>query len=137
MSHSVTVTRTTTTTTSAIIVNTGYLKSFPGLLKVFEVILASVCLGIICYYGHSTRIRFLPVEFFMSVSTAVLVGSFCLLLSCIITLSTAAIISKTIYVSTHKLFFNSHINNKSQISNLYPSHDIIKILYARNITQIK
>lgn len=39
MSHSVTVTRTTTTTTtSAIIINTGYLKTWPGILKLLELV---------------------------------------------------------------------------------------------------
>ncbi|KAG8308622.1 hypothetical protein J6590_105315 [Homalodisca vitripennis] len=38
MSHTVTVTRTTTsTTTSAIILNTGYCKTAPGLVKIGEV----------------------------------------------------------------------------------------------------
>jgi lysine/ornithine N-monooxygenase len=39
MSHTVTVTRTTTTTTtSAIILNTGYLKTWPGLLKLAQLV---------------------------------------------------------------------------------------------------
>lgn len=39
MSHTVTVTRTTTTTsTSAIILNTGYCKTLPGLLKIAEIV---------------------------------------------------------------------------------------------------
>ncbi len=39
MSHTVTVTRTTTTTsTSAIILNTGYCKTIPGILKIAEIV---------------------------------------------------------------------------------------------------
>lgn len=40
MSHSVTITRTTTSTTntSYIVLNTGYLKTFPGILKLFELV---------------------------------------------------------------------------------------------------
>ena len=39
MSHTVTVTRTTTTTTtSAIILNTGYLKTWPGILKFLQLV---------------------------------------------------------------------------------------------------
>lgn len=39
MSHTVTVTRTTTTTsTSAIILNTGYCKTVPGILKIAEIV---------------------------------------------------------------------------------------------------
>lgn len=44
MSHSVTVTRTTTSTsTSAFIVNSGYFKSVPGLLKVFQLVSRIPC----------------------------------------------------------------------------------------------
>ncbi len=44
MSHSVTVTRTTTTTTtSAILLNTGYFKTYPGLLKLFELVGGREC----------------------------------------------------------------------------------------------
>ena len=39
MSHTVTVTRTTTTTsTSAILLNIGYFKTVPGILKVLHVV---------------------------------------------------------------------------------------------------
>lgn len=39
MSHTVTVTRTTTTTsTSAIIINTGYFKTWPGLFKLLQLV---------------------------------------------------------------------------------------------------
>lgn len=40
MSHSVTITRTTTTSgnTSTLILNTGYLKTIPGLLKLAQLV---------------------------------------------------------------------------------------------------
>lgn len=40
MSHSVTITRTTTSTTntSYIVLNTGYIKTFPGILKLFQLV---------------------------------------------------------------------------------------------------
>ncbi|CAH0554899.1 unnamed protein product [Brassicogethes aeneus] len=99
MSHSVTVTRTTTTTTtSAIILNTGYLKSWPGILKVLQVILGIVAVGLVSYYVN----RYLgytqtPELFFLLMAVTFLVGSFLLLLSCLISISTASIISKTIH----------------------------------------
>ncbi|XP_008472923.2 CKLF-like MARVEL transmembrane domain-containing protein 8 [Diaphorina citri] len=60
MSHTVTVTRTTTsTTTSAIILNTGYLKTLPGLLKLAQVIIGAVILFIYIYNLDNTRyVRF-------------------------------------------------------------------------------
>ncbi|KAK9512758.1 hypothetical protein O3M35_001111 [Rhynocoris fuscipes] len=94
MSHTVTVTRTTTTTTtSAIILNTGYMKTLPGLLKILEVVVAAVCLGLLIHYRSSYYFN----EFFLCVLTAVLVGSTCLLLSCILSISTASMIPKTMY----------------------------------------
>lgn len=41
MSHAVTITRTTTThtTSSAIMINSGYLKTIPGLLKLAELVI--------------------------------------------------------------------------------------------------
>lgn len=43
MSHSVTITRTVTTsnTTSTLILNTGYLKTLPGLLKLAQLVIDS------------------------------------------------------------------------------------------------
>ncbi|XP_014245228.1 uncharacterized protein LOC106664233 isoform X1 [Cimex lectularius] len=96
MSHTVTVTRTTTTsTTSAIIINTGYLKTVPGILKLLEVIIAGVCLFLVSWYD--VYLRRTPYLFFFSIVTTAFVASSCLLLACLISLSTASIIAKTIY----------------------------------------
>ncbi|XP_050512047.1 CKLF-like MARVEL transmembrane domain-containing protein 8 [Diabrotica virgifera virgifera] len=99
MSHTVTVTRTTTTTTtSAIIINTGYLKSWPGLLKFAQLILGIVTVGIVGYYIHRYgRYVNTPEIFFLLMAVTFLIGTFLLLTSCLISISTASIISKTIY----------------------------------------
>lgn len=99
MSHTVTVTRTTTTTsTSAIILNTGYCKTLPGLLKIAQVIGGAIVIGIILYYKDSYY-HFVqgPVLFFICIATTFFIASACLLLSCLCSLSTASIISKTLY----------------------------------------
>ncbi|CAH1404737.1 unnamed protein product [Nezara viridula] len=101
MSHTVTVTRTTTTTsTSAIIINTGYMKTFPGLLKLLEVVVGGVALTLICVYinDYYTRYGALSEQFFLAAVTTVFVASFCLLLSCLLSLSTATIIAKTMFI---------------------------------------
>ncbi|GAB0089006.1 uncharacterized protein DMENIID0001_034770 [Sergentomyia squamirostris] len=101
MSHSVTITRTTTTTSgSAIVVNTGYMKTFPGLLKFAQLILGAFIVGILGYYIR--RLNYIgsiagAELFFFVIAVAFLIGTFCLLLSCLISLSTGGIISKTIY----------------------------------------
>jgi len=100
MSHTVTVTRTTTTsTTSAIIINTGYLKTWPGILKLLELILGIVVVGLVSYYYNKYyhNISHVPEIFFLLMAVTFLVGTFLLLLSCLISISTASIISKTIY----------------------------------------
>ncbi|XP_075157284.1 uncharacterized protein LOC142230526 [Haematobia irritans] len=101
MSHSVTITRTTTSTTntSYIVLNTGYLKSFNGLLKLCQLLLGAAMVGIFSYYQNNgacfTNIDGIVFAFLMSVTF--MIGTFCLLLSCLTSLSTGGIISKTIY----------------------------------------
>ncbi|XP_037028954.1 uncharacterized protein LOC119069154 [Bradysia coprophila] len=98
MSHSVTITRTVTTsnTTSTLVVNTGYLKTVPGLLKLVQLILGAVCVGLASWY-YNNRYDYTPSLFFLLMATTFLVGTFCLLVSCLFSLSTGGIISKTIY----------------------------------------
>ena len=100
MSHSVTVTRTTTTsTTSAILLNTGYFKTYPGLLKLFELIIGAVIVGITAYYNkYQNYYTSSPEVFFCIVAVACLVGTGCLLLSCILSISSASILPKTIFI---------------------------------------
>jgi len=98
MSHSVTITRTVTTsnTTSTLVVNTGYLKTLPGLLKLAQLILGAVAVGLIAWYFND-RYIYKPILFFLLMATTFLIGTFCLLVSCLFSLSTGGIISKTIY----------------------------------------
>ncbi|XP_061390676.1 uncharacterized protein LOC133326010 [Musca vetustissima] len=101
MSHSVTITRTTTSTTntSYIVLNTGYLKSFSGLLKLAELLIGAAMVGIFAYYQKNGACFYnmegIVFAFLMSVTF--MIGTFCLLLSCLTSLSTGGIISKTIY----------------------------------------
>ncbi|XP_030378736.1 uncharacterized protein LOC115627250 [Scaptodrosophila lebanonensis] len=101
MSHSVTITRTTTSTTntSYIVLNTGYLKSFPGILKLFELLVGAAIVGLMAYnfrdYYHTFRGQQDLFHYLMA--TTFMIGTFCLLLSCLTSLSTGGIIAKTIY----------------------------------------
>uniref|UniRef100_U5EWT2 Putative members of chemokine-like factor super family n=1 Tax=Corethrella appendiculata TaxID=1370023 RepID=U5EWT2_9DIPT len=102
MSHSVVITRTTTTTTSSssVVLNTGYLRTVPGLLKLAQLILGAVCVGIVAWHFkrfHSVYSSGNPEFFFLLMAVAFLIGTFCLLASCLVSLSTGGIISKTIY----------------------------------------
>lgn len=102
MSHSVVITRTTTTTTSTshVVLNTGYLRTTPGLLKLAQLIIGAVNVGIVAYYIRhypSSGLASSPELFFLLMAVAFLIGTFCLLASCLVSLSTGGIISKTIY----------------------------------------
>ncbi|XP_037919492.1 uncharacterized protein LOC119656890 isoform X2 [Hermetia illucens] len=100
MSHTVTITRTTTTsgTTSALIINTGYLKTIPGLLKLVQLLLGAVCTGITFWYLNSDYVSISSPEFFFLLMVVTfMIATFCLLISCLFSLSTGGIISKTIY----------------------------------------
>lgn len=110
MSHTVTVTRTTTSSTStAVIINVGYFKTFSGLLKLAELILGAVCVGLVSYY-YKLYVPQTPETFFLLMATAFLIGTFCLLLSCIISFATSSIIAKTIYeVVYHVVAFGLYL----------------------------
>jgi ABC-type bacteriocin/lantibiotic exporter with double-glycine peptidase domain len=99
MSHAVTITRTTTThssTTSAIIINSGYMKTIPGILKLLELIVGGLCVFFLTWNFWSTYTRNTEL-FFLCMAVAFFIGTFCLLVSCLVSLSTGGIISKTIY----------------------------------------
>lgn len=157
MSHAVTITRTTTTTsgTSALIINTGYMKTVPGLLKLAQLVSSqwkknwrhqkprpvpkildgvdwkswsfpktvletffwkknvlvlnkffNFCpqiIGGFCvffvgwHFWDYSRYNANTELFFLCMAVTFFLGTFCLLVSCLVSLSTGGIISKTIY----------------------------------------
>ncbi|XP_026495119.1 uncharacterized protein LOC113399990 [Vanessa tameamea] len=102
MSHNVTIMRTTTMTTggNTIFYNTNYLGTLPGLLKLAQLLLGAACVGVVGYYLEPGYVRYngqKPELFYLLVSVTFLIGTFCILLSCLMSLSTASIMSKTLY----------------------------------------
>ncbi|KAH8397802.1 hypothetical protein KR222_001972 [Zaprionus bogoriensis] len=99
MSHSVTITRTTTSTTntSYIVLNTGYLKTFPGLLKLFELIIGVAVVTLLALHDRNYSYFADTLLFHFLMATTFMIGTFCLLLACLTSLSTGGIIAKTIY----------------------------------------
>ncbi|GAB1865118.1 hypothetical protein CAJAP_06197 [Camponotus japonicus] len=79
-----------------IVINTGYLKSWNGILKFLQLALGIVCVGIIGneFNGYG---RIASECFFLVITVTFMISTFILLLSSVMSLSTASIISKTIY----------------------------------------
>ncbi|XP_077271683.1 uncharacterized protein LOC143902555 [Temnothorax americanus] len=105
MSHSVTIrTQTVTSSSSTIVINTDYLKTWCGILKLLQVALGIVCIGIVGHeFGHYSAYQSTAELFFLLITTTFMIGTFILLLSCVTSFSTASIISKTI----HGLIYHS------------------------------
>lgn len=138
MSHAVTITRTTTTTTSssAVFLNTGYLKTVPGLLKLAQLVsiimifmwaiikssftIYTKILGAVCCFligwefpHYYTRYLGTPLLFFLIVASACLIGTFCLLVSCLISLSTGGKNFKSIWRSPNQdvIYYRHNLQN--------------------------
>ncbi|XP_059054277.1 uncharacterized protein LOC131848438 [Achroia grisella] len=109
MSHTVTITRTTAVSSGTpLFINTGYMGSMPGLLKLAQLLMGAACVGIVgYYYDQNYRNSASKAElFFLLIAVSFLIGTFCLLTSCIVSLSSASLISKTVYeVIYHGLAF--------------------------------
>lgn len=107
MSTQVTVHRmVTTTTTSALLINVGYLKTFPGILKIFQIILGCVAVGIIGHYikwTYASSELLVPELFFLLIASACLITTTLLLLSCIFSIATASIIPKTLFETLYHI----------------------------------
>ncbi|KAF7418575.1 uncharacterized protein V1477_018516 [Vespula maculifrons] len=104
MSHSVIIrTQTVTTNSTAIVINTGYIKTWSGILKFLQLALGIVCVGIAGDQFRPGYYRTITDVFFLLIVTTFMIGTFILLLSCLASLSTASIISKTIY----ELFYHA------------------------------
>ncbi|XP_068980918.1 uncharacterized protein [Bombus flavifrons] len=108
MSHSVTIrTQTVTSGSTSVNINTGYLKTFGGLFKLFEVALGIVCVTIVSNYDSYVYTAEL---FFLLITTTFLIGTFILLLSCLASLTTSTIIAKTIYeLLYHSIAFGLYL----------------------------
>lgn len=99
MSHSVTIrTHTVTTKSTAIVINSGYLRTWTGIVKLLELALGIVCVGIMGdQFSYLAYYRPADSLFFLLITTTFMIGTFILLLSCLASLSTSSILSKTIY----------------------------------------
>ena len=132
MSHSVTIrTERVTSSSTAVIINSGYLKTWSGLVKLLQLAMGIVCVGIIGhqftnqgYYNTTAEL------FFLLMTTTFLIGTFILLLSSLASLSTSGIIPKTIYellyhaiafglILAASLTFLVHVSNEKRYSSNY------------------
>ncbi|XP_011153138.1 uncharacterized protein LOC105191432 [Harpegnathos saltator] len=99
MSHSVTIrTQTVTTSSSAYYINSGYLRTWGGICKLIQLTLGVICVGIVSsIFSSHYNFRNGNEVFFLLMATTFMIGTFIILLSCLTSLSTASVLSKTIY----------------------------------------
>ncbi|XP_015432401.1 PREDICTED: uncharacterized protein LOC107188598 [Dufourea novaeangliae] len=111
MSHSVTIrTQTVTNNSTAVIINTGYLKTWTGLIKLLQVALGIVCVTIIGQRFTATQYHVAAELFFALITTTFLIGTCILILSCLASHSAPTIIGKTIYdLMYHSIAFGLYL----------------------------
>lgn len=144
MAHSMTIrTQQTVTTTggSTIIVNTGYFKSWNGILKLLQLALGIVCVGLvgsITTTWHPYCATETEKTFFFVISTTFMIGTFIILLSCLVSFSTATILSKTIYEFIYHfiaslLIFAASLTLLVNVTNHCNSSKFYELLLAASI----
>lgn len=121
MPQTVTVTRTTTASSnnSYIVISTGICKTWSGILKLLQCILGLICVVILAYDWNNT-IFYSNELFFLNIVVCFMIGTLILLISCLLSLNTEGLISKTIFVSFIK--FTSIILLSIFVAGSYISH---------------
>lgn len=112
MSHTVTVrTTTTTASTSAIIINTGYIRTWNGILKFLETIVGAVVLGLVGYYGThiygSSKHGYAAGSeetLMLLVSFGFLLTTFVIMVTSMCSLMTSSVLSKTLFEFLYHIF---------------------------------
>lgn len=70
-------------------------------MKLAQLVLGAVCVGLVSYYMSKSFTSYSSASsaelFFLLMTVSFLIGTFCLLMSCLCSLSTGGIISKTMY----------------------------------------
>ncbi|XP_076285525.1 uncharacterized protein LOC143211587 [Lasioglossum baleicum] len=111
MAHTVTIrTQTVTSNSTAIVINSGYLKTWGGAIKLLQLALGIVCVTIIGHHFTSYNYLFAAELFFLLMTTTFLIGTAILIISYLSSHSTPAIISKTIYeLMYHAIAFGLYL----------------------------
>ncbi|XP_017766811.1 PREDICTED: uncharacterized protein LOC108555581 [Eufriesea mexicana] len=112
MSHSVTIrTQTVTSSSTAVLINTGYLKTWSGLFKTLQLALGIVCVAIVGnHISLYQSYAYTGELFFLLMTTTFLIGTFILLVSCLASFSSAAVIAKSIYeLLYHSIAFGLYL----------------------------
>lgn len=111
MSHSVTIrTQTVSSNSTAVIINSGYLKTWSGAIKLLQLALGIVCVTIIGHHFTMYNYMIAAEMFFLLITTTFLIGTAILMISYLASHTTPAIISKTIYeLMYHAMAFGLYL----------------------------
>ncbi|XP_003424504.1 uncharacterized protein LOC100677986 isoform X1 [Nasonia vitripennis] len=97
MSHSVTIQTRTVTTGSPSAINTTFCRSWTGILKLAQVILGAISVGLSGYSLSQYNSTTTENLFFLMIATTFMISSFILVLSYLCSYTTESIISKTVF----------------------------------------
>ncbi|KAL0108107.1 hypothetical protein PUN28_015006 [Cardiocondyla obscurior] len=88
-----------------IIINTDYLKSWNGIFKLLQVVLGAICIGIIVNNYNPTLDSLREKEtYFLIATSSYFIGTSIILICCLISPLTAAILPKTILERLYNIF---------------------------------
>ncbi|XP_057371465.1 uncharacterized protein LOC130692375 [Daphnia carinata] len=90
--------------TSSILFYPGYIKTVDGILKALQVIVGFLVIGLVAsFFYPCTPLFFTAKLLLLLIATVSLMMNFCLLITCLLSISATTVISKTIFEFTYNL----------------------------------
>lgn len=125
MAHTVRITTTTTENSNVLVLNTGYMLTTPGLLKLTQLILGIITVTLVAWYYDNFALQ-TAHTFFLLMAVAFLICTTCLLVAIVASWSTGSLIAKTLFVSIRFLKRGRVLVDRGYENHLY----IIQIMHV-------
>lgn len=126
MAHTVRITTTTTENTNVLVLNTGYMRTTAGLLKLAQLLLGIATTALLATRYHQTAYLHESSTFLLLMAVAFLISTACLLLAIVVSWSTGSLIAKTLFVSNRDVEWevsgrlNTHLKSRSHTGTHLP-----------------